>query len=79
MRYNNFSRLDIGIEENLKGITQCYGEMTQLESTMYLLDGLMGWCEICFNNEIEERDYKLLVQAYELLEKVHKSYEDNYN
>lgn len=79
MRYNNFSRLDIGIEENLKGITQCCGEMTQLESTMYLLDGLMSWCEICFNNEIEERDYKLLVQAYELLEKVHKSYEDNYN
>ena len=79
MRDTNFGQLGIGIEEHLRAIIEINGEHTQLESAMYLLDGLLGWCELCFNNEQEEQDYKLLCKAYELLEQVHKSYHENYN
>lgn len=79
MRDTNFTMIDKDIEKYLKDIIETTGEMTQLESAMYLLDGLMGWCEVFFNNDIEVRDYSLLKQSYEILEKVHKSYRDNYN
>lgn len=78
MRKNNFEYLDTGIEYNLHSIVETSGEMVQLESVMYLLDGLMGWCELCFNNDQEEIDYNKLQKSYKLLEEVHKSYENNY-
>ena len=35
--------------------------------------------KICYlYNEVEVEDHKLLKQAYDLLEKVHESYEKNY-
>ena len=75
MRYTSFKTLDKEVENNLRDIIGCYGEFTQLESTMYLLDGLMGWCELCFNDDTEVKEYELLTQAYKLLEEVYKSYE----
>lgn len=54
------------------------GELEQLEVTITCLEGLMNWCEVCFNNEQERKDYELLQQAHELLLKVRDSYENNY-
>lgn len=54
------------------------GEMEQLETTMTCLQGLIGWCEMFFNNEVEAKDYALLKQAYNLLDMVHDSYKTNY-
>jgi hypothetical protein len=79
MRDTNFGQLGIGIEEHLRAIIEINGQHTQLESAMYLLDGLLGWCEVCFNSDVEVEDYKKLSQAYKLLEEVHKSYDENYN
>lgn len=76
MRYNNFNMVDDNLK--LNEIPQICGELTQLESTMYLLDSLLGWCELCFNNEQEEKDYELLSEAYIILEKVHKNYKELY-
>lgn len=76
MRDTNFGNLDE--EQLLKDIPKTCGELEQLEATMYLLDSLLGWCEICFNNEQEEKDYKLLSQAYKTLEEVHKNYKELY-
>lgn len=76
MRDTNFE--NISTELKLEEIPQICGELSQLESTMYILDGLLGWCELCFNNEQEEKDYELLSQAYKLLEQVHKNYEELY-
>lgn len=78
MRDTSFSCLDLGVENMLKDICAINGETTQLESAMYMLDSLLGWCEICFNNEQEEQDYKLLSQAYKILEQVHKNYKELY-
>lgn len=76
MRYTNFGNISEDLQ--LKEIPEICGELSQLESVMYLLDGLLGWCELCFNNEQEEKDYKLLVKAYDLLEEVYISYKTNY-
>jgi hypothetical protein len=78
MREIKFGLVGGGLEKELRAIIDCCGEMTQLESTMYLLDGLLGWCEVCFNNEQEEKDYELLSQAYKILEQVHKNYKELY-
>ena len=79
MRNTTFNCIDSIQEKLLNDLCNITGEHTQLEMTMYILDSLMGWCELCFNNEQEEKDYKLLCKAYELLEQVHKSYHENYN
>lgn len=76
MRDTNFGNLDE--EQLLKDMPQNCGELEQLEGTMYLLDSLLGWCEVGFNNEQEIIDYKLLCSAYEILEKVHKNYKELY-
>lgn len=78
MRDTKFVCLDLGTEQSLRDICSINGELSHLESAMYILDSLLGWCELCFNNEQEEIDYKLLCQAYDILEKVHKSYKENY-
>lgn len=78
MRDTSFSMIDLGQEQMLRDLCGSTGEGTQLEMTMYILDSLMGWCELCFNNEQEEKDYELLSQAYKLLEQVHESYKNNY-
>ena len=78
MRDTSFEVLDRNLEQVLREICEIEGEFPLLESAMYILDSLLGWCELCFNNEQEEIDYKLLCQAYEILEKVHKSYKENY-
>ena len=77
-RDTEFNSICKGCEEDLRGIIETCGEMTQLESAMYLLDGLLGWCEVCFNNEQEVKDHELLSQAYEILEQVHKNYKELY-
>lgn len=79
MRDTNFKTLDLGTENTLRDICGISGENTHLESAMYILDSLMGWCELCFNNEIELKDYELLTKAYKILEEVHESYSKNYN
>ena len=76
MRNTNFGNLDEKII--LEDIPKICGELEQLEATMYLLDSLLGWCEICFNNEQEVKDYELLSQAYKTLEEVHKNYKELY-
>ena len=76
MRMNKFNMADDNLK--LNEIPQICGELTQLESAMYLLDSLLGWSELCFNNEQEEKDYELLTQAYKILEEVHKNYEELY-
>lgn len=49
MRNTKFSSFDEKIV--LEDIPKICGELSQLESAMYLLDSLLGWCELCFNNE----------------------------
>lgn len=78
MRDTKFEVLDKNLEQVLREICKTNGEFSLLESTMYVLDSLLSWCELCFNNEQEEIDYKMLCQAYEILEKVHKSYKESY-
>ena len=53
-------------------------EMEQLETTMTCLKGLIDWCEIFLNNDVEEKDCARLKQAYGLLDMVHDSYKTNY-
>lgn len=79
MRNTTFNCIDSIQEKILYDLCNITGEHTQLEMTMYVLDSLMGWCELCFNNDVEEEEYKLLRQAWELLDKVHKSYHENHN
>ena len=76
MRNTNFNNLDS--KQILEDIPQICGELEQLEGTMYLLDSLLGWCELCFNNEQEKKDFELLSQAYKILEQVHKNYLELY-
>ena len=78
VRDTSFNMIDLGQEQMLRDLCNVSGEGTQLEMTMYILDSLMGWCELCFNNKQEEKDYELLSQAYKLLEQVHESYKNNY-
>lgn len=73
------SHLDFGIVEFLYNLSETYGELSMLCTTIGALRVLMSWCEVCFNNEQEVEDYQLLKQAYDLLEKVHESYMKNYN
>lgn len=73
------SHLDFGIVEFLYNLSETYGELSMLCTTIGVLRVLMSWCEVCFNNEQEVEDYQLLKQAYDLLEKVHESYMKNYN
>ena len=75
----DFNSMSFGSCEFCYNLKETCGEKEQLETTMTCLQGLIGWCEVCFNNEIEVEDHKLLKQAYDLLEKVHESYEKNYN
>jgi len=76
MRNTRFSAFDEKLV--LEDIPKICGELSQLESAMYLLDSLLGWCELCFNNEQEEKDHELLSQAYKILEQVHKNYIELY-
>lgn len=66
------------IEDFLYNIINNEGESTQLDATIYLLNGLMEWCNLCFNNKQEEEDYKLLEQAYDLLKQVQEHYKTLY-
>lgn len=79
MRNTTFNCIDKYQENILKDLCNITGEHTQLEMTMYILDSLMGWCELCFNNNIEEQEYSLLMSAWELLDQVHRSYHENHN
>ena len=71
-----YNHIDNELGNQLQEIIENRGEFEQLESAIYLLDGLIGWCALCFNNEQEEKDYKKLCQAYNILMEVHKNYEN---
>lgn len=75
---NFYKYIDKYTEEKLQEIIENCCEFEQLESIIYLLDGLINWCSICLNDEQEEKDYKKLIKAYNILIGVHKNYDNNY-
>ena len=47
-------------KELLRYINATMGEGEQQDLIIELLDNLLGWYAICFNNEKEEKEYKIL-------------------
>ncbi len=72
------SHLDLGIVEFLYSLSETYGEMSMLSTTIGVLRVLMSWCEVCFNNEQEVEDYEKLKKALDILLKVHNNYLTKY-
>lgn len=65
--------------EDIYNILEIVGEQEKLNITIQCLKNLIDWCELCYNNEIEEQDAKKLHKAMEILQEVKTSYEINYN
>lgn len=72
------SHLDLGIVEFLYNLSETYGEMSMLSTTIGALRVLMSWCEVCFNNEQEVEDYEKLKKALDILLEVHNNYLTKY-
>lgn len=54
---------DLDRKELLKYINNTMGEGEQQDLIIELLDNLLGWYAICFNNEKEEKEYKILANC----------------
>lgn len=63
-------------EEFCEQLMETCGELEQLEITITCLEGLISWCELCFNDKQEEKDCELLKQAHTLLMKVFNRWEE---
>lgn len=51
--------LDLGLEEIIKSVNETCGEGTQFELIIRLLDNLMEWQKVNFNNDNERISYEL--------------------
>ena len=67
--------LDKGLEDIIDNINDTCGEGVQLELIIGLLNTLMGWQIVCFNNDNEQESYTLNETILKLLEKSYKIYQ----
>ena len=67
--------LDKGLEDIIDNINDTCGEGEQFELIIRLLNNLMGWQIVCFNNENEKESYTLNSSILNLLEKSYKIYQ----
>ena len=64
--------------DDINDLLDIIGENEKLELTMFCLQDLINWCDVRYNNEIEEQDAKKLHKAMKILEEVAESYKNNY-
>ena len=67
--------LDKGLEVFIDNINDTCGEGEQFELIIRLLNNLMGWQIVCFNNDNEQESYNLNATILKLLEKSYKIYQ----
>lgn len=66
--------LDKGLEDIINNINETCGEGTQFELIIRLLNNLIGWQAVCFNDN-EKESYILNSAILNLLEKSYKIYQ----
>lgn len=71
--------LDKGLEVFIDNINDTCGEGVQFELIIRLLNNLMSWQIVCFNNDNEKDSYTLNSSILNLLEKSYSIYQGKEN